>query len=95
MRTAHYRAIPPVGVVSAPLPHEIGRQRSISTIVGHCRAVTVDFDHQRPISDDIRRGRRRGRRENLESNVALPIPICRPRAISSPTQSVACGPSPA
>ncbi|RRT68473.1 hypothetical protein B296_00036845 [Ensete ventricosum] len=58
----------------------------------------VDFDRQRPILSDINRGRKKKRekkkrekkRENLKFGVALPIPIRRLRAISSPARSVAC-----
>ncbi|RWW79027.1 hypothetical protein BHE74_00012714 [Ensete ventricosum] len=79
MRTAHYRAGPSIGVVSALLPPKIGWSRSISTIVGRCRTVTVDFNRRRPILGGINRGRKKKReKKNLESSATL-----RPRNPSS------------
>ncbi|RZR71063.1 hypothetical protein BHM03_00003269 [Ensete ventricosum] len=50
MWTPRYRVVPLIGVVSAPLPPEIGRQRSISIVVDRCQAVTVNFDRCRSFS---------------------------------------------
>ncbi|RRT44520.1 hypothetical protein B296_00038651 [Ensete ventricosum] len=33
-----------------PSPVAVGRSRSISTVTGRCRAVTIDFDRRRPLS---------------------------------------------
>ncbi|RZS02993.1 hypothetical protein BHM03_00033116, partial [Ensete ventricosum] len=52
------------------------------TVIGHCRAATVDFDRRRPILGSINRGRKK-KRENLESGAALPILIHHPRVTSS------------
>ncbi|RWW47620.1 hypothetical protein BHE74_00046365 [Ensete ventricosum] len=75
MQTIGYRAVPPVEVVSTPLPLEIDQEWSISTVVGRCRAVMVDFDRHRSISGGISRGRkkkREKRRENLEIRCCSP-----------------------
>ncbi|RRT44149.1 hypothetical protein B296_00054512, partial [Ensete ventricosum] len=68
MWTTRYRAVPPIGAVSAPLLSEIDRQRLILTVVSRCWAVTFDFDCQQPISGGINRGREK---KNLESDIAL------------------------
>ncbi|RWV88032.1 hypothetical protein GW17_00049917, partial [Ensete ventricosum] len=64
-RTAHYRAVPPIGAVSASLPPEIDQ---ISTVTGQFRAELVEGE---------RRGRRKGR--TWRSNAALLIPIRQPQ----------------
>ncbi|RWW82886.1 hypothetical protein BHE74_00008630 [Ensete ventricosum] len=53
MRTARYRVVPPIGVVSAPLPIDFDNRWLISTVDDRLRAISVE-------------GRRK-KRENLES----------------------------
>ncbi|RRT53818.1 hypothetical protein B296_00049592 [Ensete ventricosum] len=42
------------------------RSITVSTVIGHYRAVTIDFDHRRLISGSINQGKQKKKRENLE-----------------------------
>ncbi|RWW78711.1 hypothetical protein BHE74_00013080 [Ensete ventricosum] len=82
MHTARYWAVSPIGAVTAPLPPEIDRYRSILTVIGHCRVVTIDFERRRY---QLREGeRRRGRRKTWSPAMLLARAIRCPRAIYSP-----------
>ncbi|RZR81518.1 hypothetical protein BHM03_00007763 [Ensete ventricosum] len=70
--TNHFQAVPPIGVVSVPIPPEIDKKRSISTVAGRCWMVMVDFNCRQPISSSISGGRKKKREKkmgNLESTL--------------------------
>ncbi|RWW47292.1 hypothetical protein BHE74_00046734 [Ensete ventricosum] len=89
MRTVHYRAVPPNGEVSAPLSLEIDRRQSSSGQYRPLLGGTADWSGFHLIttqnwSKKREKRKREKKRENLESGVALPIPICCQQTISSP-----------
>ncbi|RWW61769.1 hypothetical protein BHE74_00031169 [Ensete ventricosum] len=47
-RTAHYQAVPPIGVVSVSLLPEINRKQSISTIVARSYTVSTEEEGGEP-----------------------------------------------
>ncbi|RWW69815.1 hypothetical protein BHE74_00022551, partial [Ensete ventricosum] len=59
-RTACYRAVPPIAVVSTPLPPKSDRYR----------AVTINFDRWRPISNGISQEREKKNMEPINPSPA-------------------------
>ncbi|RRT53394.1 hypothetical protein B296_00049897, partial [Ensete ventricosum] len=79
MWTTRYRVVPPIGVVSAPLPPEIDRLRLISIIDGRFRAISAEGEKKPEVwlfARTIRRSRaisspRIGRRNEATSPLFL------------------------